>query len=201
VEGGSRRLISVRTDVAERHLIGGLLEAAFEREDDAPPAADLGDVLQRMAGVEHALSSPDTVRGLGTRLARLGYVSRILETERFDAARQPLPEIRAGLARNGADELSAVLATAEPAGRPDPGDENAISWRVPGPGGHVRHYIAMGSARRLARELGVAADVDEADLKRCWLYGFLLRCCEEVAPSAWRASPPRSPADRRPIGP
>jgi hypothetical protein len=30
----------------------------------------------------------------------------------------------------------------EPLGKPSPDDEAAMSWRVPGPGGHVRHFLA-----------------------------------------------------------
>lgn len=41
------------------------------------------------------------------------------------------------------------FARAEPLGKPSPDEEAAMSWRVPGPGGHVRHFLV-----------------------RPWLYGF-----------------------------
>lgn len=173
MEAGAGRVISVRTEVAARHLIGGLLDELLGREagDEEPAAAKFGAAPE----LPRAGSADDGARDLAARLARAGYLARKIETERFEAARRPHPELRAALAARTASQVSAELARHEPAERPDPADERAASWRVPGPGGHVRHYIALGAARRIG---GDSADL--AELKRCWLYGFFLRCCEET---------------------
>jgi hypothetical protein len=59
-----------------------------------------------------------------------------------------------------------------------------MTWRIPGPGGHVRHYVALEAIEWLAGE--TAVDIGDggagAELKRCWLYGFFLRACEEIGP-------------------
>lgn len=97
---------------------------------------------------------------------RAGYLARLVETELFAAARSPLP----GLTDDSreAEVIARELASREPLDRPAPDDPDAVSWRVPGPGGHVRHYVAV---RLLGR----------AELKRDFMYGFLMRCCEEAA--------------------
>lgn len=97
--------------------------------------------------------------------ARHGYHARVAETELFAAARTSAPGLAARLQRSTAAELAAELAAAEPDERPDPGAEGAFSWEVPGPGGHVRHYLAVASGD-----------------KRAWLAGFYVRCCEELLP-------------------
>lgn len=70
------------------------------------------------------------------------------------------------------EEVARELADAEPLERPSPDDPCAASWRIPGPGGHVRHYLALGAAGHRAED------------KPEWLYGFFLRCCEEAAAAA-----------------
>jgi hypothetical protein len=111
-------------------------------------------------------------------LARMGYIARVVESELFEPARSPMPGLRdlvsERLSRGAAwpEAVTTVaheLASLEPLDRPEPGDEDAVSWRVPGPGGHVRHYVAL----RLIGER-------EAALKRDFMYGFLVRCCEEA---------------------
>ena len=101
-------------------------------------------------------------------IARAGYLTRLIETERFEAARQPMPWL-AELLEGGGDSQSvaAELARAEPPGKPAPTDPAARTWQVPGPGGHVRYFLA-------ARW----AEGDE-ERRRSWLYGFFVRCCEE----------------------
>jgi hypothetical protein len=113
----------------------------------------------------------------GAPLSRAGYELRNVERRLFEPARRPTPGLAEELHEriaNGASEgdaidaLSRELADAEPLGRPEPGARGAWSWRVPGPGGHVRHYVAMelvGDAREAKREV---------------LYGFFRRCCEEA---------------------
>lgn len=101
---------------------------------------------------------------------RRGYLARVVETELFAAAREPMPWLAELLGTRTAAEVARELAEAEPLGPPDPGDEHAVTWRVPGPGGHVRHLVAMAAVEDAPREA-----------KREWLRGFFLRCCEEVS--------------------
>jgi hypothetical protein len=100
----------------------------------------------------------------GAWLEDMGYHTRTLELERFAPAREPLPWLL------GADPDE--LAAQEPLERPDPGD--APSWRVPGPGGHVRHYLALRAVAGLEGE--------PLELKRAWMRGFFRHCVEEAAP-------------------
>jgi len=72
---------------------------------------------------------------------------------------------------------------AEPVGRPAPDDPAATTWRVPGPGGHVRHYLARRTIEDLLQGRDRPFDGDPADLKIPWVYGFLVRACEEALPA------------------
>src|SRR6059058_3360433 len=110
-------LIKVRTELVMETLVGSLHAAASERA--------AGDGL---AWIED-----------------MGFHARALELERFAPAREAMPWLSELLAV--ADDAGAVagsLAAEEPLERPDPGE--SASWRVPGPGGHVRHYLAMRAA-------------------------------------------------------
>jgi hypothetical protein len=71
----------------------------------------------------------------------------------------------------------------EPLGKPSPDDEAAMSWRVPGPGGHVRHFLARRTIEEYLREADAAVVEDPAELKRPWLYGFFVAACEEALPA------------------
>jgi hypothetical protein len=117
-------------------------------------------------------------QGLGKDLAQpmeaLGYCTRLAEAELFEPARSPTPGLAEQLADRLPSELGRELAAAEPPGRPDPSDDSP-SWRVPGPGGHVRHYVAMRAHEQRS------PDSDPAESKRAFMYGFFVRCCEEVA--------------------
>jgi hypothetical protein len=101
-------------------------------------------------------------------LERMGYLTRVVETELFEAARAPMPWLAELSAGRGPADVAEELAAAEPLGAPDPADPSAATWRVPGPGGHVRHLVAM---------LALGERGQEA--KREWLRGFFRRCCEE----------------------
>jgi hypothetical protein len=107
-------------------------------------------------------------------MAVLGYCTRLAEAELFEPARAPTPGLAERLAAGSTPELARELADAEPADRPDPSDD-APSWTVPGPGGHVRHIVAM-----QAHEKRVPGS-DPAESKRAFMYGFFVRCCEEIA--------------------
>lgn len=155
---GGGGLISVRADVAASLLIDGLYEAAVARSIGAAWPGPIAVFCERQ---------PDPAA------ARLGYLSRLIERERFPVAGTEMPWLveRLGAAAGDADAVALALAREEPLEKPAPAD-GAPSWRVPGPGGHVRHFLAVR-----------AAD------KRSWLAGFFRACCEEVGPRR-RAAPP-----------
>jgi hypothetical protein len=130
-------------------------------------------------------------------LAQLGYTSRMAETELFEPARKPMPwlaellkermEADADRVHAGA-QLSRELAAEEPDEKPDPGEG---SWRVPGPGGHVRHFLALSAADELRQGRGngepaITRELSAGEAKRCFLYGFYARCYQE--PTALSAS-------------
>jgi len=140
-------------------------------------------ILERvLAGMGEPLAEPVAkVVGSARRpdLARAGYFARVVETELFAPAREPAAwiadELRA-LANaespwpHAVSELAARLADREPYVRPDPNDPDAVTWRIPGPGGHVRHYVA----------LALIGDGGDPALKRDFVYGLVVRCCEEA---------------------
>jgi hypothetical protein len=127
------------------------------------------------------------------RMRRAGYLARAVEVELFDPAKTPAAWLGALLRErlgDGDDWIAALTATcaelarAEPLGKPDPSDPAAASWRIPGPGGHVRHLLVR---RTIEEQLQTEArsrpfEGDPAELKTPWTYGFLLRACEEVLP-------------------
>jgi hypothetical protein len=183
----------VRTDVARELLVDGLFDAAWRRtagEAPASVAAALGDAL--LHAVDEPSQEDATTRRAAALAARLGYETRAVERERFPAARSVMPGLDARLGAVRRDEgdplaasvrVSAALARDEPSHRPAP-DEEAPSWATPGPGGHVRHYLAVRAARA-AGEAGATA-LGAADLKRCWMFGFFLACCGETPPHRGR---------------
>jgi hypothetical protein len=128
---------------------------------------------------------------LARSLARAGYAAREAELESFEPARAGaawlLEEISAR-AGGGEDPAAArraacvELALTEPDERPSP-DSGAASWRVPGPGAHVRHLLALDAADELVpKGKGPPRGLDRhRDVKRCWLYGFLMRSAAEEA--------------------
>jgi hypothetical protein len=162
-------LITVRTQVVLDTIVGSIAEAVTARFDDP---------LEPPVEAALALAGDDGEQ----RLARAGYLARVLELERFDRARQPMPWLAERLRVDGttwseaAATLAAELAETEPPERPDPGDDRAVSWKVPGPGGHVRHYLAV----RAAGGEGHGGTLP-LGAKRAWSMGFLIACIEETA--------------------
>jgi hypothetical protein len=131
---------------------------------------------------------------LEMRLRRAGYLARVVEVDLFEPAKQPArwlaPLVRERLGDDD-DLAAAVLATcaelarSEPVAKPHPDDPAAATWRVPGPGGHVRHYVARRTIEDLLQGRDRPVTGDPADLKVPWIYGFFVRACEEVvAPAA-----------------
>jgi hypothetical protein len=168
--------MSVRSEVVKETLVETICGRVLARLKDDPPPA--------VAGVLDG--APD--------VARMGYLARVVESELFQPARSPMPGLAESLRARldggstwpeAAAAVARELAAREPLERPTPDDPDAVSWRVPGPGGHVRHYVA----RRLiegrdAVAERTAAPQRDAALKRDFVYGFLVRCCEEVL-SPW----------------
>ena len=204
-------VVAVRTEVAKEVLIDGLFERVMDRYPGDPPetvAATIDAVLQAILEREPAPDAHAGAREAAARMSRIGYLARVVETETFPAAREPITWLTGALRERGARspaswfevarEVSGELARREPVEKPRPDDEQAASWRVPGPGGHVRHYLAL---RAVGGELeggepatpGVAGLAPD-DLKRAWMYGFYVRCCEESLP----AHPPPAPGQRHP---
>lgn len=146
-------LISVRTELVLETLVGSIADEVARR---------IGEPLG--AGTEAALATAgDEPR---RTLARAGYHARAVELERFAPAREPIP----WLDPTGA--VAAELAAGEPAERPSPDDARAVTWRVPGPGGHVRHYLAL-------RAAADHPELTPGEAKRAWVTGFLVRCFEQ----------------------
>jgi hypothetical protein len=184
-----RQLMPVQVEVIKEILVDRILGDALELYPGEPQAA-VKDAL------EADLDLPACDGGtLDLRMRRLGYLSRIVEADLFEPARSPMEGLAGRLA--GAEDWSAAvsavsleLAREEPLPKPHPSDEHATSWKVPGPGGHVRHYVvAAAIANSTSGDMDGDARLtegiyDAGELKRAWMYGFLVRCCEEVLPPA-----------------
>jgi len=166
------RLMSVRSELVRVTMVETIRARTLARvgEPLPVPVADVLDSARR----------PD--------LARAGYFTRVVETELFAPAREPSawiaqrlrsiaePDALRRLAEAGSPwppvvrELAAGLAEREPTERPDPENADAVTWRIPGPGGHVRHYVA----------LELIGDGGDPALKREVVHGLVVRCLEEA---------------------
>jgi hypothetical protein len=167
-----------------------LVEAVFTRVQQRPAPTPPDPVGPALDDPDLAFARNDEAR-LEMRLRRAGYLARVIEVELFDPAKQPAKWL-AGLlqerfAQTG-DWTAALagacadLARAEPVGKPHPDDPAATTWRIPGPGGHVRHYVARRTIEEYLKGRDRRLDGDPADLKIPWAYGFFVRACEEVLP-------------------
>ena len=181
-----RRRIAVRTELVKEFLLDRLfdeVERTSPGELAPPVAAALDAALERLVEQPRGEALEEGA-ALAAAVARRGYLARLAETELFDAARAPSPWLGELLRGREAADVATDLALAEPPGKPEPHDEGATSWRIPGPGGHVRHYLALQTARHLLPRTvdgrrRYPEPLDETALKRCWLFGFYVRCCEE----------------------
>ena len=164
-------VMRVRTELVLDQLVSRVLGRALElRSEEFDPESEL--VLD---------ASPDP-----RALARIGYTSRVAETQMFKPARKPMPWLTEMLAeRTGPDaiaDLCLELAAEEPDEKPDPGQG---SWRVPGPGGHVRHFLALAASDEVVHgdsngKPQALRELSAGEAKRCFLFGFYARCCEEA---------------------
>ena len=179
-------LVAVDAGLVGKTLVEAVL--ARVQELDAPtPSPAAGEALD---DPDLSLFSGDEGR-LEMRLRRAGYLARVAEVALFDPAKQPVPWLTTQLAERlaaGADEAAALtaacaeLARAEPVGKPHPDDPAAATWRVPGPGGHVRHYVARRTIEDELQGRDRPLDGEPADLKIPWVYGFFVRACEDALP-------------------
>lgn len=185
-------LISVKTELVHEFVVGGILDEVKQRHDQTLPAATesaLDRGAKALTGHSH-----DGARGDDpvVAVARAGYLARVVESELFVPAREPSPYFEKRLRDSTigpaqrdhvVSGVALELARQEPEERPDPDDPRAASWQIPGPGGHVRHYVALQTVEWLAEPAQQAglAGLGREDLKRFWMYGFFLRCCEEAA--------------------
>jgi hypothetical protein len=186
------RFVPVNTTVLAQTLVEAVNEQVQERRASrallkTPPALD----------AEQALIG-DNEPSLDRALRVCGYLARVVEVEMFEPAQHVadwvFDSIEPHLARaENEDEaiasLCGKLAQAEPIGKPNPDDPAATSWRVPGPGGHVRHYVARRAIEECLRGRDKPIEGEPEDLKRAWMYGFFVRTCEEALAGAAEGEP------------
>ena len=179
------RYVPVNTSVLLQTLVEAVHEQVEERRTErallkTPPA------LQ----ADHSLIGENDP-ALDRALRTCGYLARLVEVELFEPAQRTAEWVparvresytRAGTIDEAISELCFELAVAEPIGKPSPEDPAAMTWQVPGPGGHVRHFLARRAIEELLRGREDPIDGEPADLKRSWVYGFLVRTCEEALP-------------------
>jgi hypothetical protein len=165
-----------------------LVEAVFARVQQLPAPAPTGPTGAALEDADVSLFAGHE-GALEMQLRRAGYLARLVEVELFDPAKQPAawlgPLVGERFAETGdwAAALigaSADLARSEPVDKPHPDDPAAATWRVPGPGGHVRHYVARRTIEELLQGRDRPLDGEPAELKIPWVYGFFVRACEEV---------------------
>lgn len=178
----------VQADVVKEVLVDRILLEVLNRYPGAP-------TRPARSALQARLSLPVCDGGaLDLWMRRVGYLTRVVEADMFESARVPMDGLEERLRAREADgwafaatSLSAELAGVEPLAKPQPSAGDAVSWLVPGPGGHVRHYVvAAAIAEALASGSAALPDGirDAGELKRSWTYGFLIRCCEEALPPA-----------------
>jgi hypothetical protein len=179
--------MSVQSGLLRETLVEDIFARAEERRKDAPPEA----AITRVLDAEDQQLTDEDERTLDLQLRHGGYAMRFVEVELFEPARQPagwIPDLlREHFARTGSwtqavTDACGDLARGEPVEKPSPDDVAAVSWRVPGPGGHVRHYVARRAIEDYLQNRGFPVTGDPAELKRPWMYGFLVRACEEALP-------------------
>jgi hypothetical protein len=178
----------VHPDVVKEVLVDRILEQSLASEPANPPPA-----VRRALVAELDLPACDG-GPVDLRLRGIGYLARCVEAEMFDPARRPLEGLEEMLRErvasgdawpSAAIAISRRFAAAEPLPKPKPDDAQAVSWKVPGPGGHVRHYVVAAAIAEVLSEGGgelPSGISDAGELKRCWTYGFIVRCCEEALP-------------------
>jgi hypothetical protein len=179
-------LFQVDSALVRDTMVEGIHEKVEARRREGPPES----ILTVLEAAGPTTGNQDAKLDKGLRQA--GYLARVAEAEMFEPARRPadwIPEMLKERLTDTGDWSRAVieactdLANSEPLGKPSPDDERARTWRIPGPGGHVRHYTSSRAiGEELARVNAIAEIGDPSELKRLWLYGFFVRACEEALP-------------------
>jgi hypothetical protein len=181
-------VVAVDAGLVAKTLVEAVFTRVQERPDPTPPGPVGAALDDPILSFVHASEGR-----VEMRMRRAGYLARVVEVELFDPAKQPAAWLAALLrdaVAGGGDWTAALTATcadlarAEPVGKPHPDDPAASTWRVPGPGGHVRHYLVRRTIEEhlQGEDRSRPFEGDPADLKAPWAYGFLLRACEEVLP-------------------
>lgn len=159
------------------------------------PTLDMGEAVPAILAGGHlhitgtdldALPKADQVAV--QTIGRIGYASRIVETQRFASAEPawelqeilrdqygPPPHWWAVVSRIAASQAAHESLI------PGPDEPGSLSWLLPGLGGQLRgslasHWATMG----LEQSGGVG--LSHSDLMRLWKFGFFVRACEEVLP-------------------
>ncbi|MGH2900884.1 MAG: hypothetical protein ACRDMZ_19570 [Solirubrobacteraceae bacterium] len=167
-----------------------IVEAVYTRVQERPAPAPADPVGAALDDADIAFAANDEAR-LEMSLRRAGYLARGVEAEMFEPAKQPamwlVARLQEQLARTGDMAAALVaacseLARSEPVAKPRPDDPAAATWRVPGPGGHVRHLLARRTIEDLLQGRDRPVNGEPADLKIPWVYGFFIAACEEVLP-------------------
>ncbi len=178
-------LVPVDTGLVLQTLVERMFGLIEGRRSEGPPEPVAGV----LAAADLRLAGGDPQVEADLRYA--GYLARVVELELFEPARRAaewIPELLIERFASTATWDEAVagtcadLARSEPLGKPSPDDEAAMSWRVPGPGGHVRHFLARRTIEEYLRDADAPVESPE-ELKRPWLYGFFVRACEEALPA------------------
>ena len=175
-----------------------IVEAMFNKVEERPAPAPPDPAGAALDDPNLSLASLGEAR-LEMQLRRAGYLARVVEAEMFEPAKQPAKWLAALVEERFAETedwdaaivtACAELARSEPIGKPEPNDPAAATWRIPGPGGHVRHFLARRTIEARLQGRDRPVDGDPAALKIPWVYGFFVRACEEVLPHD--AQPPVS---------
>jgi len=174
-----------------------LVDAVYSRVADRPPPAPRGPAGEALDDLDLEFVSKQE-GSVEMKLRRAGYLARDVEVELFEPARQPAAWLATRLRERHATDgdwtaavlgLCAELARAEPVGKPHPDDPAATTWKIGGPGGHVRHYVARRSIEEHLQGRSRPFDGDPAELKIPWAYGFFVHACEEVLPQDMQEPP------------
>ena len=168
--------------------IKGLLGAVVEVFQGGAPAEDVLRALQVgffYVSETDPKSLPEDDARLGQTAARLGYFTRAVEFERFEAARKAdldLYQLLEDELMRSDDTVSAMVQVAATLAQmeaidPSPDDENSPSWWIPGLGGQVRGRLRDALLSGLETTPKV---LRPQDLQRVWKFGFFFRCLAEA---------------------
>jgi len=180
-------VVAVDSGLVAKTLIEAVYSRVQQREAPDPP----GDVGAALGDLDQELAAADE-EAVAMQMRQAGYLARVVEADLFDPAKQPAAWLAAQLEERYAETgdwaaaiagTCAELARAEPIGKPAPDDPAAATWRVPGPGGHVRHFLARRCIEDALQGRDRPFNGEPADLKLPWVYGFLVRACEETLPA------------------